>query len=219
MKLIIVQKDINDKDYIDHLDNIKDKNADLVCFGELGVSGCLYNGGDHVDHFELINSFEKYPFAIMIGFPRKVEDKMYNSYLYYHKGSYHIYNKINLFEPMNEHNVYNAGDEPGLFDTNFGKLGVAICYDIRFPELFDEIKSKGADKIFIPAAFPRARIRAWRELLVEKAKQSNLLVVGINCVGDDGTNEFGGSSMVIASDGNIIAQADEVNETYIEVEL
>jgi len=219
MKLIIVQKDINDKSYIDHLDNIKDSNADLVCFGELGVSGCLYNGGDPVDHNELIIAFSNYPFAIMIGFPRNVNNKMYNSYLYYKNGSCHIYNKINLFEPMNENNVYYPGDEPGLFDTEFGRFGVAICYDIRFPELFNSMKDKGADIIFIPAAFPRARIRAWRELLVERAIQTKLSVIGINCVGDDGTNEFGGSSMVIAPDGKIIAQADEVNETYIEVEL
>lgn len=219
MKLIIVQKDINDKDYIDHLDNIKDSNADLVCFGELGITGCLYDGGDHVEHLELFDTFDKYPFAIMIGFPQKIENKMHNSYLYYYKGKHHIYNKINLFEPMNEHNVYHPGEDIGLFDTEFGRLGVAICYDIRFPEIFDNMKEKGADKIIIPAAFPRARIRAWRELLIERAKQTQLPVIGINCVGDDDTNEFGGSSMVIAPDGNIIAQADEINETYIEVEL
>jgi predicted amidohydrolase len=219
MKLIIVQKDINDKNYIDHLDNIKDSNADLVCFGELGVTGCLYDGGDPVDYTEMFETFEQYPFAVMIGFPRKIENKMHNSYLYYNKGSHHIYDKINLFEPMNEHNVYHSGDEIGLFETEFGKLGVAICYDIRFPEIFDIMKDKRADKILIPAAFPRARIRSWRELLIERARQNNLTVIGINCVGDDGTNEFGGSSMVIAPGGNIIAQADEVNETYIEVEL
>lgn len=219
MKLIIVQKDINDKNYVDHLDNIKDRNADLVCFGELGVSGCLYNGGQPVDHHQLIKTFNNYCFATMIGFPREINNKLYNSYLYSKGGTHHIYNKINLFEPMNEHNVYNPGDEPGLFDTEFGRLGIAICYDIRFPELFNTMKDKGVDKIFIPAAFPRARIRNWRELLVERAVQTNLLVIGINCVGDDGTNEFGGTSMVVAPDGKIIAQADEINETYIEVEL
>lgn len=219
MKLIIVQKDINDKDYTAHLDNLKDSNTDLVCFGELGISGCLYNGGDPVNHLELFDTFDRYPFAIMIGFPQKIDERLYNSYLYYNNGTHHIYHKVNLFEPMNEHNVYNPGEETGIFDTEFGRLGIAICYDIRFPELFDVMKEKGSEKIIIPAAFPRVRIRAWRELLVERALQTKLTVIGINCVGDDGINEFGGSSMVVAPDGKIIAQADEVNETYIEVEL
>lgn len=219
MKLTIVQKDINNSNYSAYLENLSDSDSDLVCFGELGTTGCLYDGGNPVDQDELAKSFEQYQFATMIGFPRNNNGQLCNSYLFHHRGKSHTYDKINLFEPMNEPDVYQPGENVGLFDTELGNFGVAICYDIRFPELFTTMKDNGAEIIFIPAAFPRVRIRVWRELLVERAVQTGLPVVGINSVGDDGTNEFGGSSMVINGDGEVLALADEINETIIEVEL
>jgi len=139
--------------------------------------------------------------------------------MYYYDGQYQLYHKINLFGPMNEDKVYSPGTEPGIFDTKFGKFGVAICYDLRFPEIFENLKAAGAEIIFLPAAFPRVRIQDWKDLLVRRAKDNELKIVGINAVGDDGTYEFGGSSMVVDSDGTILEQADETTETILEVNL
>lgn len=219
MKIAIIQKDINNNDYLEYLNSIDENNTDLVLMGELATSGCLYNGGEVEDFEKVLNSLSKYKFDICIGIPRKSKGKLFNSYVYYHKGEYQIYNKINLFEPMNEVSVYQKGDKPGIFETGFGKFGAAICYDIRFPEIFENLSKQDVKMIFIPAAFPRIRIKDWRQLLIERAKETKAVVIGINVVGDDGTYEFGGSSMVVSSDGQIIAQADEVNETIIEVEL
>ncbi len=222
MKLCIVQKNINDTNYVEILDDLKEIGTDIVLFGELATTGCLYNGAGNreIDSVQtLFEIFQDYPFAVMIGLPRVENGKIYNSYINFEKPGYQIYDKINLFEPMNETDYYTRGDNPVLFDIGSQKFGVSICYDIRFPKLYDRLKETGADIIVIPAAFPRARISAWKSLLVERAVQTNLPIIGINAVGDDGTNEFGGSSMVIAPDGSIIAQADEINETIIEVEL
>lgn len=222
MKLLIVQKNINESDYISILEDFKESGADIVVFGELAVSGCLYNGAgsnEFPSQEELSKRLASYPFAVMLGFPRWENGRMYNSYMYTKNGQYQVYDKINLFEPMNETTHYQAGTTPTVFDTEFGRFGISICYDVRFPELYDSLKDDGAEYIFIPAAFPRVRIDAWRSLLVERAKQTGLTVVGINSVGDDGTNEFGGSSMVIGGNGKIIAQLDEINESIIEVEL
>ncbi len=71
----------------------------------------------------------------------------------------------------------------------------------------------------MPAAFPRVRISDWKDLLVQRAKENNIKIVGINAVGDDGRYEFGGTSIVVDSDGTILEQADETTETVIEVEL
>lgn len=222
MKLCIVQKNINDTNYVEVLDDLKEIDTDIVLFGELAVTGCLYNGVDtrEIQSVQtLFETFQDYPFAVMIGLPRVEKGRVYNTYFCFEKSGYQMYDKINLFEPMNETKYFTAGATPVLFDIGFKKFGVSICYDIRFPKLYDRLKEMGADIIVIPAAFPRARISAWKSLLVERAVQTNLTVIGINAVGDDGTNEFGGSSMVIAPDGSIIAQADEIHETIIEVEL
>lgn len=222
MKLIIIQKSVLNADYLSMLEDIRDSGADLAAFGELAVTGCNYNGLDNIS-FPTINmlaeQFRKFPFAVMIGCPRFENNAYFNSYIYFNDSTFRIYDKINLFEPMNETIHYQAGKTPMVFDTGAEKIGVSICYDIRFPELYDQLTAKGADMIFIPAAFPRVRISAWRAMLKERAIQTGLPVIGINAVGDDGTNEFGGSSMVIGPDGHIIAQADEIHETIIEVEL
>lgn len=219
MKLVVIQKDINNKDYLGHLEDIAELRPDLVCLGELATSGCLYDGGETEDIEALSKSFEKFDFGIFIGMPREVGGQFYNAYSYIFKGKIDYYHKINLFEPMNETKVYQSGEEVGLFETKHGRVGVAICYDLRFPEIFQKLKEKGADIILVPAAFPRIRISAWRKLLQERAIETELTVVGINAVGNDGTNEFGGSSMVITPDGKVTAQLDEINESIIEIEL
>ena len=222
MKILIVQKNINNSDFISFLDDLKDSNQDLVVFGELALSGCLYDGAkveDFLSIEKLKEQLSEYQFAVMLGLPRWENGKMFNTYLYHKDGYCQMYDKINLFEPMNEAIHFQAGEKPGIFDTEFGKFGISICYDIRFPKLYDKLKEAEAEILFIPAAFPRVRVQDWRNLLKERALQTRLTVVGINAVGNDGTIEFGGTSMVIDGQGRIIAQLDEITESIIEVEL
>ena len=219
MKAHIVQKDVNNRDLKPFLESAREAGTELLCFGELATSGCRYEASPVEPLDKWLELFRPYEFRIMVGLPLDRGARVTNTYLYYHKGECQFYDKINLFTPMNEDVIYRPGTTPGTFRTDFGKVGAAICYDIRFPELFDDLKATGASRLFIPAAFPRARIEDWRRLLVERAVQTGLPVVGINAVGDDGTNEFGGCSMVVDADGTIVAQADEMSETVLEVEL
>jgi predicted amidohydrolase len=219
VKLLLIQKDINNLDYRKFLDDAVSQDPDAVCFPELATSGCLYEGGEGVDFDTLTHTLSNYSFSVLIGFPREHEGRFYNSYAYIRDGEYQVYNKINLFEPMNEPNVYTPGETPGLIETQFGRLGVAICYDLRFPELFRQLADGGVKVIFVPAAFPRVRIADWQELIVQRALETGLHVVGINAVGDDGVNEFGGCSMVADPSGEILAQADETTEQVLAVEI
>ncbi|MCH8027405.1 MAG: hypothetical protein IID63_04710 [candidate division Zixibacteria bacterium] len=219
MRARLIQKDINNRDFKGFLKDVSPESTDLVCFGELATSGCIYSERQVPALDELVKSFNGLDYSIMIGCPKSGDDGLQNCYMYYDSGEYQLYYKINLFEPMNEDKVYTPGTKPGIFDTKFGKIGAAICYDLRFPEIFKNLKAAGAEIIFVPAAFPRVRINDWKELLVQRAKDNNIKVVGINAVGNDGTYEFGGSSMVVDNDGTILEQADETTETVIEVEL
>jgi predicted amidohydrolase len=217
MNIRLIQKDINNPDYKEFLDHSVDHQPDIVCFPELTTSGCLYDGGAGVDFDGLIRTLSKYPFGIFIGFPRAHEGRLYNSYMYFRGGQFQIYDKVNLFPPMNEPSVYTPGEAPGLIQTDFGVLGVATCYDLRFPELFERLAMRGARMIFVPAAFPRVRIGDFRELIVSRAVENSVYVVGINAVGDDGDNEFGGSSTVADPDGKVLVQADETTEQALDV--
>ncbi len=219
MKAHIVQKAINNSKLEPFLQRAQVAGAKLICFGELAGTGCLYESREvpSLDHW--IELFSEYDLHVMVGLPLAQEGKLYNSYLYFHRGTVQVYQKINLFTPMNETNVFTPGTKPGIFKTDFGLIGVAICYDIRFNELFDNLKAGGAEMIFVPAAFPLVRIDAWKSLLSEHAVRLGLPVIGINTVGDDGMNEFGGNSMLVDSEGQIVALADDKTETVLELEL
>ena len=212
MKIRIIQKNINNRDLRSFLEKARDSDADWVAFGELAASGCLYNGGESIAHEEMLVQLEGYPFSVSVGYPERGRDSIRNTYLYYDGESVERYYKVNLFPQMNEPAVYQPGDTPGIFATQWGTIGVAICYDIRFPNLFTQLKKNGAEMFLIPAAFPLARIEAWKSMLVERARDHGVTVLGINAVGDDGTNEFGGSSTLVSPSGEVLWQADEASE-------
>jgi predicted amidohydrolase len=219
MRVRIVQKNINNRSWTDFLSDQRSYKPDLVCFGELATSGCLYER-QPVDGLEaVLQLLADSDAAVTIGFPHETGHGLFNAYMYYWRGEHQIYNKVNLFEPFNENQVYSAGKRIGMFDTKLGKMGVAICYDLRFADIFERLRRAGAERILVPAAFPRVRIDDWRDLLVQRAMDTGVTVVGINAVGDDGVNEFGGSSMVVDGLGKVLIQADEVSEIVLDVEL
>lgn len=219
MRVQLIQKNINRKNFIEYLKKAENSGAEFACLGELSSSGCLYAGGEVLAFEDILKQLTQINIPVMFGFPYLKNNILYNSYIYYESGAYQIYDKINLFKPMNEPNIYKPGQELKLFETVIGKIGVLICYDLRFPELFKELSDRGAKIIFVPAAWPIVRINDWKRLLIERAIENKVYIGGINAVGHDGTNEFGGTTMLVNPKGEIIDLADETNEQNIEVDL
>jgi len=96
------------------------------------------------------------------------------------------YDKIHLFdvrlpdsgEQYIESATIEAGNETVLLDTPFGKMGLAICYDLRFPEMFRELLDKGMELMVIPSAFTAITGRAhWEPLLRARAIENQCFVV------------------------------------------
>ena len=150
----------------------------------------------------------------MIGFPHVTSDGLYNSFMYYHKGNYQIYRKINLFPPMNEAKVFQPGTALGIFETKFGKVGAAICYDLRFPVW---CRNKGDyDCLIFVANWPEARSDAWKSLLVARAHENQCYVTGVNRTGTDGKGvAFSGDSAVFGPRGNLLC-AIKPNEESVK---
>ncbi len=219
MKLVLVQKDCRDTDWRKWLRQAEALKPDLIVMGELATSGCLYQPKEFEKFESVISEVSRVSCPVIIGTPREIDGGLHNSAVYVDGDEVQVYDKVNLFEPMNEPNVYRPGRVTGMFDSAIGRLGIAICYDLRFENLFREMKQQGAVLAIVPAAFPLVRIDAWQRLLVERAKENEMPVIGVNAVGDDGTNEFGGSTMVVAPDGSVLVQADQRTSSLIEVEL
>lgn len=219
MRICVVQKRASNRDYLSYIERASASGPDLVCLGELATTGCLYARRRVPALKEVVAGLPADIPAILLGLPLEEKTGLFNACLYRHRGVSQIYRKVNLFGPFGEPEVYEPGSSPGLLNTEFGQLGVAICYDLRFDELFRALVSGGAWAVFVPAAFPRVRIADWRNLLVKRAVDHRLFTVGINCVGCDERHEFGGSSMVVDPSGQVLAQADEEREQFLTAEL
>ncbi|MHA2378528.1 MAG: nitrilase-related carbon-nitrogen hydrolase [Candidatus Thorarchaeota archaeon] len=106
------------------------------------------------------------------------------------------YRKIHPFQ--SERDIFDGGDKIVLFDLPGIKVGVEICYDIRFPEVTRKLALEGAELVLIPAAFPDPRAAHWDNLMMARAIENQLFVAAANRVGEafDNKTYFGHSQVV-----------------------
>jgi predicted amidohydrolase len=128
------------------------------------------------------------------------------------------YSKLHLFRLMDEHLHLTAGDKPVLVDLPFGRAGLAICYDLRFPELFRGYALAGAEMVFLPSEWPHPRLSHWQTLARARAIENQVFMVAVNRVGRDLHNKFFGHSLVVDPWGEVLAEAGE-GEELITVEV
>jgi len=119
------------------------------------------------------------------------------------------YRKLHLFSTMGEDRFLAAGDHTLVVSTSAGRLGVAICYDLRFPELFRKLALEGAEIVCLPAEWPKPRQEHWRTLLRARAIENQFFVAAANCCGIQGKLDFFGMSLLIAPRGEILAEGGE----------
>ena len=117
------------------------------------------------------------------------------------------YSKIHLFSPGGENNSFSPGSELGIF--RFGPLtcGIAICYDLRFPELFRLYANAGVEAMFVPAAWPAARMSHWELFITARACENQMYVTGINTTGTNPVDTYSGGSMTADPTGSVISRA------------
>lgn len=118
------------------------------------------------------------------------------------------YRKIHLFSLMGEERFFQPGEQAALWEMSFGRAGMIICYDLRFPELTRKLALKGAKALFVPAAWPGARGDHWRILNIARAIENQMFVFAVNCVGKHQQNIFYGHSMAIDPWGRVLAEGD-----------
>jgi predicted amidohydrolase len=144
------------------------------------------------------------------------ESKVYpRCYFYNDQGKeLGFYDKIHLFDVdiddaqgrYRESDMFLSGDEIKVFPTPYGNVGLTICYDLRFPYVFDRLRKAGADIISVVAAFTETTGKAhWQPLLQARAIEQQCYIVASNQWGqhDDKRRTFG-HSMVISPWGEVL---------------
>lgn len=146
--------------------------------------------------------------VIVGSLPEAHGDKVFNTAYLLDRGALAgSYRKLHLFSLMGEDRSLDSGDSILVADTSVGRIGVMICYDLRFPELARRLALEGAEIIVLPGEWPKPREEHWRTLLRARAIENQLFVIAANCCGTVGKLDFFGQSLIIGPQGEILAEA------------
>lgn len=142
--------------------------------------------------------------------------KVYNTSVFINREGEVVnsYRKIHLLDALGykESEYVEAGNEMCVFDTDFGRVGLMVCYDLRFPELARSMVLNGADIIFVPSEFPDGnplppRTDHWDVLIKSTALYNLTYVVAVNQFGPLNKEYPFGRSSVVDPWGTIVASA------------
>lgn len=125
------------------------------------------------------------------------------------------YSKIHLFTPGGEHEHYTAGNELACFTVDGVRFGIAICYDLRFPEIFSLYAARSASCVLVPSAWPCSRIGHFELFVRARALENQYYVCGINPVGTTPVDQYCGRSLCANPHGEIVARAGEESELVV----
>ena len=216
------------------------ENVDFIVLPEM--FNCPYSNDKFIEYGEeekdsptlskissLANENNVYILAGSI--PEKEGDKLYNtSYLFDRNGEIIAkHRKMHLFDidvkgkiTFKESDVLTAGNDFTIVNTEFGKIGIGICYDVRFPELARIMVENGALILFYPGAFNMTTGPAhWELLFRSRALDNQVYCVGVApALNEDASYHSFGHSIITNPWGEIISEADEKENLIIsEIDL
>ena len=158
------------------------------------------------------------------------DGKLYNTSRLLNRNGEEVakYDKIHLFDSFggNEHTYCTSGDKVVVADTDFGKVGLAVCFDIKFPKHYIELVKQGAEIILEPAAwcspkkFADYKKEEWILMNRARALDNMVYFVSANQVGKiDSFLSVYGHSMICAPNGEVLADGGDVEECVITAQI
>ncbi len=173
---------------------------------------------------ETIKSFSKaaftYNVAIVFGLTIRDGIKSLNSLVFIDSDGKILtkYSKIHPFTFAGEDQYFNAGSKLGIAKFLGVKIGLTICYDLRFPELYSSLARK-CDMIINIANWPSNRIDHWNTLLKARAIENQVFVAGVNRIGVDGNGlEYVDSSNIFNGNGEKLQFSKEDDMQLYEID-
>jgi len=194
-----------------------DCGAKLVCFPEQFATGwdpCPHKNIQDI-HGSIVSALQGYAKEYRIGIIgsfREAHDPLpKNTAIVIGRDGRILasYAKMHLFSLCHEHEGTTSGTDLGIFTFDSLTCGIAICYDLRFPELFRMYAQKGVHAVFVPAAWPHHRIRHWELFITARAAENQMYVLGVNTTGNTPVDTYTGASMTADPQGTIISRAGE----------
>jgi predicted amidohydrolase len=211
------------KEKISTLIKKDDSTVDLLIFPEMTLTGFTMNStgfeesiqGESFKFFsELAVSNKTHVFA---GIIVRGKRKSFNTLIHIKPDGklLKLYRKIHPFSYSNEDKFFESGRKPARTKVNNWQVGLSICYDLRFPELYRKYGKKKAHLIVNIANWPDTRIDHWKTLLKTRAVENQCYVAGNNRVGDDPKLHYNGFSSVYDPMGKEIVSIENENKLIV----
>lgn len=215
---ISADKDVNLMKGLSLVKRALQVRANLVILPELFTTGFYENNlravKDLNEELDLLIRLSMEKDIVIIAGVAEKSEKLYNSAVVIHRGEITgVYRKNLLFPLTKEKEIFAEGKGFEIFETPVGKIGILICYELRFPELARKLVKKGAELIAIPAEFPKQRIEHWKTLLRARAIENQVFVAGVNCV--EGDLGYGGCSMLVDPEGKVLVEGGIYQEVLM----
>ena len=211
--LIQVEKIIN---------SLKGRTEYLI-FPEMTLSGFSIKNIDLAENIDNSNSIRKIrklakenKINILFGLMTNKKNKIYNSCICINsKGDIEcVYDKIHLFSYSKEDQLISPGTLSKSIDWK-GGWGLSICFDLRFPELYQQLSKSNLILVNI-ANWPKSRVSHWKTLLNARAIENQSFMIGVNRTGSDGNGlEYEESSFIFSPSGKEIKPFDVLDEIKI----
>jgi len=207
----------------------KKQDTDLVIFPELSLTGYIVR--DQI--YELAetipgpstkiieNIAKKTETHIVFGMPElspKTHATIYNTaVLVGPKGFIGKYRKMYLptHSVFEEKRYFRPGHQAAVFDTELGKIGLIICYDIFFPEVSRLTRLNGAQLIVCISASPATRRAFFETLTVARAMENTAFLAYVNLAGIEDGLQFWGGSRLVGPNGKILVQAKYDDDDFV----
>jgi predicted amidohydrolase len=208
----------------------KNQGANLVVFPELALTGyvcrdILYELAEPVPKGKSIRRLEEVAknedIHVVFGAlerSEKAHATLYNTaVLLGPNGFIGKYQKMHLptHSVFEEKRYFRLGYQTPVFETEIGKLGLIICYDVFFPEITRLLRLKGSQLIICISASPGVRREFFETLTVARAIENTAFLVYVNLVGVENGLQFWGGSRIVAPTGKIVSQAKYDEEDLV----
>ncbi|MGB5849898.1 MAG: carbon-nitrogen family hydrolase [Ignavibacteriaceae bacterium] len=218
-------KDAN-KEKITLLFKEENSDVDLLIFPEMTLTGFTMRSETYAEEIEgesfayFASLAEKFKCDIIAGIIEKKSGKYFNTLMHIEKSGKlkNHYHKIHPFSFSDEDKHFSGGDKPVIAAIDEWKIGLSICYDLRFPELYRFYAKENVRLIIVIANWPDTRIEHWRTLLKARAIENQCYVIGVNRVGKDPKLNYVGYSSVFDPMGKELISVEN-EEKVILVDL
>ena len=189
------------------------KDVELIIFPEMTLTGFSTNidlTAENRENSETIVNFQDlaktYNISILFGVVIKDNNKALNKSIFIDNTGKILgeYVKIHPFSFSGEDKYFNAGDKLTVVEYKDLNIGLSVCYDLRFSELYTAL-GKRSDIVINIANWPKKRVDHWNTLLKARAIENQLFVIGVNRTGKDGNDlEYEESSHIYNANGELV---------------